>query len=87
MTISAIGPLISGLAVDTGATSHPQHLMQRIQALLEAESDSHAGPAPEDPDPAELGREFARQLFHNEFLMLMLFGDEEKLGGKPEPWE
>ena len=71
-----------------------QTLMQLMQASLDDPSTKPPGPEtlPSLPDfdkkpifdAAEATREMARRWWCNDFMQAMIFGDEEKLGPKPE---
>ena len=90
--LGAMAPL------DTNTVAGQQQtLMQRMQASLDdpstAPPDAETLPEAPDfdkkpiaPDMAELTREMARQWWCTEFLQAMIFGDEEKIGAKPEEY-
>ena len=73
-----------------------QTLMQRMQASLDDPSTKPPGPEtlPSLPDfdkkpifdAAEATREMARRWWCNDFMQAMIFGDEEKLGPKPDEY-
>jgi hypothetical protein len=74
-----------------------QTLMQRMQASLDDPSTKPPGfetlpslpdfdKKPIAPDIAELTREMARKWWCTEFMQAMIFGDEEKLGPKPDEY-
>jgi hypothetical protein len=85
--LGAVAPLNT-----TMVGGQQQTLMQRMQAALDDSStkpvppDFDVKPIPPEPDMAELAREMARQWWCTEFVQTMLFGDEEKLGMKPEEY-
>lgn len=81
----------------TTAEGQQQTLMQRMQASLDHPSINPPGfetlPALPDvdvkpiaPDMAEVTREMARKWWCTEFMQAMIFGDEEKLGPKPDEY-
>ncbi|MFL9584730.1 hypothetical protein [Stenotrophomonas sp. AB1(2024)] len=72
-----------------------QTLMQRMQAAVDDPSINPPEPGIDPPEPghdvkpippdmAEVTREMARKWWCHEFMQAMIFGDEEKLGPKPE---
>ncbi len=74
-----------------------QTLMQRMQAAVDDPSINppEAGINPPEPghdvkpiapDIAEVTREMARKWWCTEFMQAMIFGDEEKLGPKPDEY-
>lgn len=73
-----------------------QTLMQLMQASLDDPSTKPPGPEtlPSLPDfdkkpifdAAEATREMARRWWCNDFMQAMIFGDEEKLGPKPDEY-
>lgn len=78
----------------TTVEGQKQTLMQRMQASLDDPSTKPPGPEtlPSLPDidkkpifdAAAATREMARKWWCTEFMQAMIFGDEEKLGPKPE---
>lgn len=80
----------------TSVEGQKQTLMQRVQASLDDPSTKPPGPEtlPSLPDidkkpifdAAATTREMARKWWCNDFLQTMIFGDEEKLGAKPEEY-
>lgn len=67
-----------------------QTLMQRMQAAADDPSINPPEPGhdikPIAPDMAEVTREMARKWWCTEFMQAMIFGDEEKLGPKPDEY-
>lgn len=65
-----------------------QTLMQRMLAAVDDPSISPPEPGhdikPIAPDMAEVTREMAAKFFRDEFMRLMIFGDEDMLGAKPD---
>jgi len=72
-----------------------QTLMQRMLAAVDDPSINPPEPGinppepghdikPIAPDMAEVTREMAAKFFRDEFMRLMIFGDEDMLGAKPD---
>ncbi|MFI8718516.1 hypothetical protein ACIGHF_11650 [Stenotrophomonas sp. NPDC077464] len=81
--LGVVSPFNAG-SLDTGQ----QSLMQRLQAAVDDPGINPPEPGhdvkPIPPDIAEVTREMARKWWCHEFMQAMIFGDEEKLGPKPE---
>ncbi|WP_294995578.1 hypothetical protein [uncultured Stenotrophomonas sp.] len=77
----------AGQYASTQDSSTPRDLLQRLKELAPRQDmELPVEDGEEELDPREAMEKFVRKWFADDFMRAMLFGDEEKLGTKPEEW-
>ncbi|HIE5097446.1 hypothetical protein WG628_21000 [Stenotrophomonas maltophilia] len=85
--VDRLNPYAAGQYTPQEDSGTPRDLLQRLKELApDQDMELPVEEGEEALDPREAMEKFVRKWFADDFMRAMLFGDEEKLGTKPEEW-